>query len=539
MQQAAAFGHDPLILGRYRALRPLGSGGSGSVWLVRDERTGDEVALKVVPREGRAGSRAEREVDAAGRLRHPRCVKALDLERDDEHVYVAYEYIAGKTLRQAIRDCELPDTAAVEAAAQLLDILAYAHKRGIVHRDVKPSNVMVETADEISVRLLDFGLAVLEEADSITAAGDVPGTLAYISPERLDGDEATGGADVWAVGVILWEALVGWHPFAAGTPSPVEVARRISKGAPPLERHRPDLPRRLCAAVDRMLQLDPERRPSARRIAAELAVAFDSRIQRRPATSLPVLRERALHAACAATVAAAGTLLLPFFPSGWPFLLGALAGLAALVSPRLGLAAALAAPVLPLGNIATGLALAYGTVALAWFALFAGDARSGLLWVSGPILAPFGGLPVAAVVAREAHGAVRRFAVGAASALAAIAVAGLAGRPLPFTGADAPPGVGITESSSAQAVVLAVVRFLEHNPGLVADTLLLGAAAVAVASAERHGLWGAALWGSCLFAGLVLVPLALGASAVSAMPLALGVWVAAAAIAVRAARSNI
>src|SRR5204862_2071026 len=90
-----------LVLGRSRPIRPLGSGGSGSVWLARDERTGLEVALKIVPREGKAGSRAEREASAAARLRHERCLRAYSLQRDDRHVYIAYEYVPGETMREA------------------------------------------------------------------------------------------------------------------------------------------------------------------------------------------------------------------------------------------------------------------------------------------------------------------------------------------------------------------------------------------------------------------------------------------------------
>src|SRR5213079_251709 len=132
-----------LVLGRYRPLKPLGSGGSGSVWLARDERTGLEVALKIVAREGKQASRAEREAAAAARLRHERCLRAYAFESDSRNVYIAYEYVAGKTLREAIRAGEVDDATAVEAAAQILEGLAHAHARGIVHRDVKPSNVML------------------------------------------------------------------------------------------------------------------------------------------------------------------------------------------------------------------------------------------------------------------------------------------------------------------------------------------------------------------------------------------------------------
>src|SRR5919106_1124370 len=220
-----------LVLGRYRPLRPLGSGGSGSVWLVRDEHAARDVALKVVPREGKAGSRAEREVEAATRLRHPHCLRALALDRDDRHVYVAYPYVHGHTLRELLRGGRLDDATAVEAGAQVLEALAHAHAKGVVHRDVKPANVILEEGETVSVRLLDFGLARIDHADTLTAVGDVPGTLGYIAPERLAGAEATGAADVWAVGVLLWEALAGRHPFWAI--SPLETARRVEAGAPP------------------------------------------------------------------------------------------------------------------------------------------------------------------------------------------------------------------------------------------------------------------------------------------------------------------
>jgi serine/threonine protein kinase len=108
------------VLGRYRPIRPLGSGGSGSVWLAHDDETGMEVALKMVPREGRAALRAEREAEAAARLRHPACLRAYDLGHDTRHVYIVYEYVPGRTLREAMRAGVLDDASAVEAAAQIL-----------------------------------------------------------------------------------------------------------------------------------------------------------------------------------------------------------------------------------------------------------------------------------------------------------------------------------------------------------------------------------------------------------------------------------
>src|SRR5215204_725944 len=165
MERAVALHHDHLVLGRYRPLRPLGSGGSGSVWLARDEVDGFDVALKIVGREGKAAQRAEREATAAAAIRHPACPRVHAIAHDSDHVYIAYEHVAGRTLRDALRTGAVTDRTAVEIAAQLSDVLAHAHARGIVHRDVKPSNVLVADAPEISIRLLDFGLARMDSAD--------------------------------------------------------------------------------------------------------------------------------------------------------------------------------------------------------------------------------------------------------------------------------------------------------------------------------------------------------------------------------------
>ena len=322
-----------LVLDRYRPLRPLGRGGSGSVWLARDERTGLEVALKIVPREGKRASRAAREMEAASRLRHERCVRAYDFGGDSGHVYIAYEYVQGSTLRETLRSGKLGDRDAVEASAQILDALAHAHRIGIVHRDVKPSNVLVEVAPTISIRLLDFGLAQFDEADTLTAVGDVPGTLAYIAPERLRGGDATAASDVWAVGVLLWEALVGEHPFW-GVPLP-QVAAAIEAGAKPIGTARPDVPPAIADAVSSALTIDPSRRPSAEQLADALRTALTSprrdrsksarprqaTIAPKPATAAVPLERQLIPAALAAGTVTFAAALLPFWTPGLVLLL--------------------------------------------------------------------------------------------------------------------------------------------------------------------------------------------------------------------------
>jgi hypothetical protein len=364
MANALAHAPEPdLALGRYRPLRPLGSGGSGTVWLARDEKTGLAVALKIVPLEGRAGDRAEREAEASSRLRHPGCLRAYAFGRERGHVYIAYEYTPGRTLRESMRAGLLTDAAAIEACAQIAEALAHAHSRRILHRDVKPANVLLVDAPEVSIRLLDFGLAAFDDAETLTAQGDVPGTLAYISPERLAGGESTPAADVWAIGVMLWEALAGQHPFTRG--SLRETGDAIEAGAPPLARLRPDLPRALTDAVDGALSLDPRRRPTAAALADALRAA-----RPRPARTVRNVRlrlpGRATEVAASGLYAGAITTAFPFWPMPFPFLLTFVAAAVAGVRPRLGVALALASAVFPLGNLSLGLAIAYGVAAAAW-----------------------------------------------------------------------------------------------------------------------------------------------------------------------------
>jgi eukaryotic-like serine/threonine-protein kinase len=362
MAQAAVHAAAPqLALGRYRPLHPLGTGGSGSVWLAVDERTGLEIALKVVPLEGKAEARAEREAEAAARLRHPGCLRAYAFGRERGHVYIAYEYARGRTFRELLRGGELSDADALEACAQIAEALAHAHSRGVLHRDVKPANVMLLEGRDVSVRLLDFGLAAFDGAETLTAQGDVPGTLAYISPERLAGEPATSAADVWAVGVMLWEALAGRHPFVRA--SLLQTGEAIEAGAPSLATRRPDLPQPVIEAVDRALALDPRKRPTAARLAHALRAARPERASR----TLPP--GRLAIGALAGTFAGVTTALIPFWPAPFAFAFAALAGALAFVRPRLGAVAAAAVPVFPLGNLALGLALAYGTLAPVWLAL--------------------------------------------------------------------------------------------------------------------------------------------------------------------------
>jgi hypothetical protein len=397
MAQALAHAPAPdLALGRYRPLRPLGSGANGSVWLARDEQTGLDVALKIVPRDGKAGFRAEREAEAAARLRHPTCLRAYAYGRERGHVYIAYEYTPGRTFRDALRSKELGDADLIEACAQLSEGLAHAHGRGVVHRDVKPANVLLTDDPGVSVRLLDFGLAAFAEAETLTAVGDVPGTLAYISPERLAGEQGTAAGDVWAVGVMLWEALAGRHPF--WRPSLMETGRAIEEGAASLRSARPDLPESLLEAVDRALEADPRKRPTAAKLAALLRDARPRRGPKSASNRLLLAPARVAPAAASGAVAGLAATLLPFWPPGFALGFAALAALLGFLRPRLGLGAALGVGVLPVGNLSLGLAFAYAAVAAAWLAATAGPRplRHGLVTATGVVvLAGLGPIDIA------------------------------------------------------------------------------------------------------------------------------------------------
>jgi hypothetical protein len=544
---ALALEGDGLVLNRYRPLRPLGTGGSGSVWLARDERTGLDVALKIVPREGKAAARAEREAAAAARLRHPSCLRAYSFARDPRHVYIAYEFVPGRTFREVLRAGELHDRAAIEACAQVCEGLAHAHAAGILHRDVKPSNVLLADGDGVSARLLDFGLARMAEAETLTAQGDVPGTLAYISPERLAGEESTAAADVWSVGVMLWESLSGRHPFWQA--SMLETARAIEQGAPRLETLRPDLPKHLLALVDRALAVAPSRRPTAAELAGALRGAFAARRAPRPraagiglpAIQLPAVGLPAIGSGVQASRAGAALLAgafaawtaaeLPFYPHAWVAVLALAAAALAAARPRLGVAAALAVPLFPLGNLSLGLAVLYALAALAWLVLSWGEPRSALLFALGPLLSPLALLGLVPLAASRLRAGPRRAAQAGAAVLAAALVAGVRGAPLPFTGAAPPLGLGLAGATDPLDVAGSLARALAAQPALLVEALAFAAIAAALPFAAARGRWGAAAAAAAMLVLTVLVVPSAGA-----VPLVAAAWITGAALALQAER---
>jgi eukaryotic-like serine/threonine-protein kinase len=263
-----------LILGRYRLERRLGAGGFGVVWLAWDEKLEREVAVKAIPLENGGGERVEREARAAARLNHPGIVGIYELAHDEHDVYLVSELVRGRTLAELLRAGAVADRDVARIGMALCEALDHAHQRGVIHRDVKPQNVMV-VADPAAgagfAKLADFGVAHVASGEALTRTGDVVGTLAYMAPEQAEGARTTPASDVYSLALTLYEAWTGSNPVRAG--GPAATARRLGRPLPSLAASRRDLPLELCDAIDDALDIDPGRRPAPGELRAELAAA--------------------------------------------------------------------------------------------------------------------------------------------------------------------------------------------------------------------------------------------------------------------------
>jgi eukaryotic-like serine/threonine-protein kinase len=262
------------VLDRFRMERRLGAGGFGVVWLAWDEKLEREVAVKVIPRERGEGERVEREARAAARLNHPGIVGIYELASDDHDVYLVSELVRGRTLAELTKARAISDRDVARIGMALCDALEHAHARGVIHRDVKPGNVMV-LADPAAgagfAKLADFGVAHVATADALTRTGDIVGTLAYMAPEQAEGTRVTPACDVYSLALTLYEAWTGSNPVRAA--SPAATARRLGSAIPSLARMRRDLPLPLCDAIDDALDPDPSARPAPARLRAEFKAA--------------------------------------------------------------------------------------------------------------------------------------------------------------------------------------------------------------------------------------------------------------------------
>ncbi|HLH14421.1 MAG TPA: Stk1 family PASTA domain-containing Ser/Thr kinase [Solirubrobacteraceae bacterium] len=283
---------ETLIDGRYRVISRLGSGGMADVYLAQDTLLGREVAVKVLhhhfAEDQEFVERFRREASSAAALSHPNIVAIFDRGEWNGTYYIAMEYVAGRSLKAIVREQgALEPAGAIDIVIQILRAARFAHRRGVIHRDLKPHNVILD--EEGRARVTDFGIARAGASD-MTLTGSIMGTAQYLSPEQAQGLAVTGASDLYSVGVILYELLTGVVPFEGETAVAIAY-KQVSAEPHPPSAIRPGLPPSLDAIVMRALAKDPTRRYAD---ADELIAALEA--ERR---TLP-----ALSAATAATVAA-------------------------------------------------------------------------------------------------------------------------------------------------------------------------------------------------------------------------------------------
>jgi len=262
---------EEVIRGRYRLEQKIGDGGMSEVWLATDLELDRPVALKLLaPNADR--QRFEREARAAAALSHPNINQLFDFGEADGRPYMVLEFLPGGTLEdQLLDDRALPDEQTGGIARDLADGLAHAHANGLIHRDLKPSNVLFDS--EGRAKIADFGIAHMGDGGTLTEAGTVLGTAAYISPEQAAGEPAGPASDVYSFGVILFRMLTGRLPFESDQPLEL-VAMHRDLDPPALEDIRPDVPPRLESLTAAALAKDPRDRPAdGTALLAELGAA--------------------------------------------------------------------------------------------------------------------------------------------------------------------------------------------------------------------------------------------------------------------------
>jgi len=259
------------IISRYRILSPLGKGGMGEVYQAEDTRLGRLVALKFLPADSLTDHDKQRflhEAQAAAVIRHPNICPIYDIEEADGRVFIAMAYLEGETLSRRLSRGPLPIRQSVEIAAQVARGLEKAHEQGIVHRDIKSSNIIISPDGHVSI--LDFGLALRSGATRITGIGHAVGTPVYMSPEQARGVEVDGRTDIWSLGVLLFEMLTGKVPFERDHPEAL-VHAILSQAPPSVTSLRPETPPALERVVETALAKQPRRRfDSAGAMAAAL-----------------------------------------------------------------------------------------------------------------------------------------------------------------------------------------------------------------------------------------------------------------------------
>jgi hypothetical protein len=496
---------------RYEIVRKIGAGGFADVFEAYDHKLGRPVALKIIADRRGMSARVVREVEAATALSHPGIVALYDYFSDGEQSYLVWELIEGESL-DALVD-EIDDATAVEALAEVLDALVFAHSQGVIHRDIKPQNIMLDYDGRAKV--MDFGIARLIDAETLTTEGDVLGTFAYMSPEQAEGRRAGPASDVYSAAIVLYELLAGFNPVRGDTAAET-LSNVIASRFAALEVARRDLPRGLVDAVELACSPEPADRPWAAEFEQALRAALASgrlhgrrhRVRRllKPFRRSALLVERTAGAALAALVVGVLLTRMPAYPQGWT--VPAIAFTAGLwfVVPGAGLAWLLGVLAFPLFNVAFSVGVAYVVLAVALYWLTRGRPLVALWPALAVLLTPVYAallVPAAASVLGRVRGIIAAAWAGAGLLLYLL----IERVPrAPFTGYQKRGDLGAQLAHAGNPVTV-VVRLGEDllSPPAIFQMLVWAGFALAIATIVRLRSLELRLWGWSVCLALVAI----------------------------------
>jgi serine/threonine-protein kinase len=314
-----------MVVGRYVILDRIGSGSMGRVYKAHHQMMDRLVALKIIAphviSNERVIARFQREMRMVGRLDHPNVVRAFDADKINQVLYIVMEYVSGQSLGHLLKKGPIPPLEMIDYARQAAMGLAHAHEQGIVHRDVKPSNLLLN--ENRKIKVLDLGLGVLMEADSnstfATADGIAVGTVDYMSPEQACGKEVDGRSDLFSLGCSMYHLISGRLPFPGESPID-RLGKRISGRPTPITEVRPDLPPGLAPVIDKLLAHKPaDRYQTAQDVVEALEALTRPRKKPAPAAPSPVAKRpiapSAQPAPQAAALAPAKAAKVPEYPA--------------------------------------------------------------------------------------------------------------------------------------------------------------------------------------------------------------------------------
>ncbi len=503
------------ILDRFLIEERIGSGGFGTVYRAWDERLQRPVAVKVVEGDHRA-PRIAREAQAVARLAHRNIATLYELASEGGRSYFVSELIDGDPLRDLGRRGALSDRMVAMIGTDAAAALSHAHRNGVIHRDVKPENVLVARAGE--AKLVDFGIARIAGERTLTRTGGVIGTLAYMAPEQADGQRPGPAADTYSLALTLYECFCGEHPLVRD--GAAATARAIGEPIAPLALVRPELPAELTETIDACLDVDPETRP----LVSELEGALEGHAQDLDGAPLPAvlgideeddgwagarLATPWLKLAPALGIAAM-VLACLIATGGAPapvMLLSPLAGLLAIARPRPALAMALAAMVVWVwaGADQPGAALLIAALGLPLLAPVVNPSAAPLTSLA-PLLGLAGMAAAYPAFAGLTRGAASRLVLGATGYLWLVSLETIADRNL-LLGApsSAPPSWADSAGVALSDVLMPLV-----TPSVLAAAAIWGIAALILPALVRArtpvlDLLGALVWAAGLASALRLV----------------------------------